>query len=380
MRTQTSPSALRVGRTTNTARLLAAAAFAMIAPSVLAQSITNLGVLDSSHQFSQGVAVSSDGQYVAGNSGREFFNQMLGFRWSRSNGPQDLGNPSGAANVTAMAINGDGSTIAGTCYHATSPNQAFRWTSGGMQTLSPLGTGDATSATGISSNGQFISGSNTSDSGDRAVRWNGTSSPQDLGVLSGGAYSDAWAISGDGTTVTGYSDSSSGERAFIWTEAGGMQELPGSGFTGGLAINADGSVIAGYFDSNAARWNSGTLQILDNLPGGSFSTAYSVSGNGLLVGGFSDSATSQMPLATIWSDALGVVDLNTYLPSLGVDLTGWQLTTTTGISFDGNTLVGVGTFDGNDRGWIVTIPAPGTAGLLGLSGLIAGRRRRAKHA
>jgi hypothetical protein len=71
-----------------------------------------------------------------------------------------------------------------------------------------------------------------------------------------------------------------------------------------------------------------------------------------------------------------MVDLNAYLPTLGINLTGWQLGTTTGISYDGMTLVGVGTYNGNDRGWVVTLPSPGASAVLGLGSLMTARRRK----
>lgn len=70
------------------------------------------------------------------------------------------------------------------------------------------------------------------------------------------------------------------------------------------------------------------------------------------------------------------MNLNTYLPTLGLDLTGWNLEVCSAISFDGNTRVGQGTFNGETRGWHATIPAPGAAGLLAMGGRMASRRRR----
>lgn len=128
MSTPLSPSLRCSGRLADAFALRSAAALVMLASGVHAQSIINLGVLDPSHQFGQSVGVSGNGQHAAANSGVEFFNQMRGFRWSAGGATQDLGNPTNAANVTAMAINWDGSSLAGTSYPATSSCQAFRWT------------------------------------------------------------------------------------------------------------------------------------------------------------------------------------------------------------------------------------------------------------
>ena len=91
--------------------------------------------------------------------------------------------------------------------------------------------------------------------------------------------------------------------------------------------------------------------------------------------------TSTLPLganhAFYWSQSIGMVDLNTFLPALGVDLSHWTLTNAQAISADGRTIVGFGEFDGQPRAFHVSgIPAPGAAGLFVLAG-VRGRRRRA---
>ena len=58
----------------------------------------------------------------------------------------------------------------------------------------------------------------------------------------------------------------------------------------------------------------------------------------------------------------GVVslDLNDYLPTLGIDLSGWLLTIAHGISADGSVIYGEGWFDGERRWWVATgVPSPG---------------------
>jgi hypothetical protein len=54
-----------------------------------------------------------------------------------------------------------------------------------------------------------------------------------------------------------------------------------------------------------------------------------------------------------------MVDLNVYLSSLGLDLTGWTLTQASGISADGSAIAGYGDFNGATRAFLVSnIPAP----------------------
>jgi uncharacterized membrane protein len=351
------------------ARVIAVTAAAALTTSVaFGQTFTNLGVLDANHQFSQAVAVSGNGQHVAGNSGVGLFDQMRGFRWSQGSGLTDMGTAPGVDYV-ALGISNDGNTLTGWYQPVGEASSAFRWTSAGFQLLANLPGGGGIGA-GISADAQFIAGTSYGPS-TRAVRWDSAGTPQDLGVLPGALNSTANAISGNGTTVVGDSDNT----PFVWTQAGGMQPLQTLEGGGAFAVNFDGSVAAGYDGLNAARWSNGVLQVLPNLPGAGFATAYGVSGNGLLTGGLSADNDFNIS-ATIWSEALGAVNLNTYLPTLGLDLTGWNLEVCSAISFDGNTLVGQGTFNGETRGWHATIPSPGAAAVLGLGGLLAARRRR----
>ena len=64
--------------------------------------------------------------------------------------------------------------------------------------------------------------------------------------------------------------------------------------------------------------------------------------DGSVVGGASTLPSGDR--AFLWTAALGLVDLNTYLPTRGLDLTGWTLTDVRGISADGTVIVGYGTF------------------------------------
>ena len=79
--------------------------------------------------------------------------------------------------------------------------------------------------------------------------------------------------------------------------------------------------------------------------------------------------------AFVWDEISGMRDVKTVLIDFGLDLTGWSLTDATGISANGNTIVGFGINpDGNKEAWIATIPEPGTVMLLGIGGLIMRRR------
>jgi probable HAF family extracellular repeat protein len=153
--------------------------------------------------------------------------------------------------------------------------------------------------------------------GDVAFRWTRALGMQNLGTLPGGSFSFGYAVSADGQVVVGDSDTFSGEDvAYRWTMAAGMQPLGtlpvAFDYMVSNAVNSDGSVIVGA-----------TVGV-DNL-------------------------------AFLWSPSLGIVDLNVYLPTLGIDLTGWSLADAGGVSADGLTIVGTGIHNGRQEAWITDL-------------------------
>ncbi len=355
--------------------LAAAAGMLALASGVSAQSITSVG-LPPGGSFSGATAVSANGSVVAANV------DMAGaYRWT-SAGLVDIGSLPGAFATSAEDINADGSVIVGGVFLVVPEEtvRAHRWTSGGgMQDLGVLPGGVASVAIGVSGDGHIVTGySFDVNFNTTAFRWTSAGGMQSIGTLTGGAASEGRKVSRDGGTIIGISGSSDGDRAFAWTESGGMQSLglfsPGDGGSSAWGVNADGTVVAGTSGTHAVIWTNGVVQNIGMLPGASNAVAFTVSDDGSLVGGYSFFGNEAT--ATLWSEVLGTVDLNTYLPTLGVDLTGWELDYTRDISFDGTTIVGEGLFNGEPRGWVVTVPSPGAAAILGLGGLLAARRRR----
>jgi probable HAF family extracellular repeat protein len=94
---------------------------------------------------------------------------------------------------------------------------------------------------------------------------------------------------------------------------------------------------------------------LGTLPTGTGSFANAISGDGATVVGRADAAG--FPRAFLWTTGTGLVDLNIYLPTLGLNLAGWTLTTSNGVSANGRTIVGSGTHNGNTEAWIATLRA-----------------------
>lgn len=352
-----------------------AATAAVATSTASAQSITRISVPSGS--FANVAAVSSDGSMVAVN-----VDFATAHRWTTS-GLVDIGTLPGASAASAEDMSSDGSVIVGGAFF-TSPEEtarAHRWTSsGGMEDLGVLPGGFASIASGVSGDGNIVTGySFDMDFNTTAFRWTSAGGMQSIGTLPGGVSSQSRRVSRDGGTIIGVGDTPDGERGFAWTQSGGMQSLdlllPGDGRTSAWGVNANGTVIVGNSGTNAVIWTNGVAQDIGILPGAESAIAFTVSDDGSIVGGYNFFA--QDVRATLWSQSLGLVDLNTYLPTLGIDLTGWDLQYTRDISFDGTTIVGDGRFNGEFSGWVVTIPSPGAATLLGLGGLWAARRRRA---
>lgn len=375
MRMRAGVSPMCVDRLTPAIFLAAVAGLLASATDVSAQSITSIG-LPPGGSFSSANAVSASGSMVAAN-----VDMSSAYRWT-SAGLVSIGLLPGAFAASAEDISSDGSVIVGGGFFVVPEEtvRAHRWTSsGGMQDLGVLPGGVASVASGVSGDGNTVTGfSFDADFNLIAFRWTSAAGMQSLGTLPGGTSSEGRKVSRDASTIVGIGSTPDGDRAFRWTSGGGMQSLgllsAADGASSAWGVNADGSVVAGSSGNNAVTWTNGVAQNIGMLPGATSAIAYTLSDDGSLVGGYSFFGFEAT--ATLWSQTLGTVDLNTYLPTLGIDLTGWELDYTRDISADGSTIVGEGLFNGEPRGWVVTIPSPGAATLLGLSGLMAARRRR----
>jgi len=252
--------------------------------------------------------VSNDGTYVIGS-----YTNLLSFRWDAINGFVDLGTL-GGSEVVARGISDDGSVIVGSTGNVGSWSSAFRWENGVMQDIGAIGSGGVI-ANGVSGDGRVAVGA----SSGLAFRWDNTNGMSDLGTL--GGLSEALAASRDGSVIVGYSATSgffANQHAFRWTEQSGMQDLGTLGGQTSVAndINADGSVIVGKAQQ-------------------------------------ADGADR----AFLWTDATGMT-------SLGV-LSGTTSSEATGVSDDGNTVVGT---SGNRAFiWNESFVLPGLAGMQDLN-------------
>ena len=324
--------------------------------SASAQSIRNMGVPPGGYQ-SGAYGVSANGSAVAVSV--DIFGAGTAYRWTRHTGAVNLGTLPGASSTSANEISRDGGTLVGGSFFPDDSARAWRWTAaGGMQDLGLIPDGFAAIANGVNRNGSVVVGmAFTSDFTSYGFRWTEDCGMQSLGLLPGGTYSSARSVSDDGSTIIGQADSAGKDLAFRWTPHHGLQALPLLAPTDGMVnafnVNQNGNIIAGFSGTSAVLWVKGVPRSLGKLPGDDVGIAFALNSDGSLVGGYSFHWGHAR--ATLWTRSLGMVNLNTYLPQLGIDLSGWDLQYVRDVSADGTTLVGEGTYLGADRGWVVKL-------------------------
>ena len=366
--------------------------------------LTGLGDLPGGNVRSYATGVSSDGTTVCGNSSStKSSNQNSdseGFRWRATTGMSGQGFLSFAPSVSyATGVSSNGTKISGyAAYGAFIPsNQATRWVEG--SSLKNIGylpsTGyNYSEGKAISDNGLKIVGYSTTSAGIRAFRWTASNSTSTTGTMvslgiirsgSIGAASEALGISGDGLAVVGSSTALYGTpgvepedpptvtgfetEAFRFGPTGGMTnlgDLPGGAIESkAFAASTNGSVIVGYGTptgnvNHGVIWNNGVISSVGDLPGGTESCQLlDVSGDGSIAVGFGNDSSGKS--AVIWDATYGLRSISTILTSVGANFAGWKLTSATGISANGDVIVGNGINPaGNSEAWILN----GALGLL----------------
>jgi len=193
-------------------------------------------------------------------------------------------------------------------------------------------------------------------------RWTSATGMVSLGDLPGGGTNGAaYGISGDANVIVGNSQASAGFEAFRWTSAGGMASLGGIN-SAAYGASYDGSVIVGTTQgptggAEAFRWTSATGMVgLGDLAGGLInSNGAAVSADGTIVFGWGNTSIGNE--AFIWDAANGMRNLRTLLINdYGLNLTGWILSTGTGMSADGRVFTGEGINPaGQTEAWIADI-------------------------
>jgi probable HAF family extracellular repeat protein len=381
--------------------LLIAAGGALLSSPAIAQpyQLVDLGTLGGSTSFALDV---NNNRQVSGNAQTPTGQpspRLNAFIWSPPGGPlQNIGTLPGSNNFSrGYAIN-DSGVVVGESDNNSS--RAFRWDSGGGMTgLTRLaGDNDRGVAHDINNAGTIVGISNNG-SVSRATRWVGGVA-SDLGTIAGtvSATGRAWAIN-QGGQVAGLSTNTLGtSQATLWS-GGTITNLTslgdGTRFSQALGINDSGVVVGSSSTgqtvgqligttsttsiTRAFTWNSGVIAELApfNLyaPGNTgpttnyHSVANEINMSGLIVGN-SQRIAGAAAVATLWQNGVAI-DLNTLI----APGSGWNLLSAEGIN-DAGDIVGFGTFQGSSRAFLLTIPSPGAAIVLGLGAMFTARRRR----
>lgn len=345
-------------------------AFVRNSPLKAAEIFRGLGDLPGGPFEATVEGMSPDGRYIVGMANAPGPGNREAYRWSEDSGMVYLGIPPGNQYSLATAVSADGSVVAG--YGAF--GSGFRWTAETGRVLLSQVEGEDIYPTSVSWDGTKICGSYypaVHGGSSAAFRWTFEGGVQDIGGFSSRSH----GMSADGS-VLGYSKNFDAGR---WMETTGLVsigDLPGGSYHSmEYGVSADGNTVVGYSMSGASPsnlweaflWRNGEGMIgLGDLPGGPIqSQAFSVSGNGMVVGGDSFVAQGSSALskaAFIWDQAHGMRDVRQMLTDeYGIDMTGWWLGRVTAISYDGTIFGGHGINpEGDEEGWIVTIPEPST--------------------
>jgi probable HAF family extracellular repeat protein len=350
--------------------LLGVVILAFAASIAAGQSITGLGSVDwPEGGYTVVNGISRDGSTVVGVGYRQSATRYAA-RWTRAEGWQLLGSPS-RMHSTAYAANQDGSVIVGQRPLGDEDEfprmAACIWMSDGavryLPALDPAFYNSV--AYGVSDDGAVVVGYGGPSGNEyhHAFRWTSAEGTVDLGLFPGGIYAGAFGLSRDGAVIVGACTGDYPGGAFRWTSDEGMVNigtLPGASVSLARAVSSDGSVIVGEaasgIGSRAFRWTSaGGMEDLGLTAAARGSVALAVNADGSIVVGYNYSWSFNSS-AFLWNRHLGMVDLNTYLPSIGIDLTGWTLLEAVGISADGLAIVGNGEHDHSLEGWIISLP------------------------
>ena len=354
--------------------------------------------------------LSADGSVAVGNTNGIFET----FRWTQATGVVPLGRATVPALGTGAGtpdVSWDGTRISATILDDTGTKAtAGRWTlSSGWQQLMPPtlpdgGTLDNSygSAWGLSGDGRTVTGLywRPGQTGGLAhgFRWNESTGLATLG--SGGDDSSGRGVNYDGSVIVGWDeDLNNGQRRpAVWVNgvrtvlipnAIASNELRGSDAAGttvtGNVWNATNNInqaaIWRFTGGNWVMQDIGTLPGTQPFSGSAF--AGDISADGSMLVGFNRFTNGpNQTTGFVWTQATGMVSADQFLASLGLSLPpNFRVVELTSISADGSTIAGIAfnTVSGTgNESFIISIPEPGGALLLGVVVPALLRRRRAQ--
>jgi uncharacterized membrane protein len=333
--------------------------------------------------------LSGNGSVITGYDSSQYF------IWSQGGGYRGIGGSIPAGGVGGSPeISNDGSRICGAYLNPASGLNEMAMYNVAAATWTPLGgIGGASGTTmssgwGISGNGRSVVGLGWYSVTDtHAIQWNEGGNLFDLGSTVANSSSRASSVNEDGSVVVGWQDSSDGFRqGAVWNN--GVQSLlymPNGttplGEANDVSANGEWVVGMGVFGNGFQpwRWSAATGglslgRIVPTFRGAS--TAISDDG-GIIVG--YDRPLGGAPTdgeGFIWTEETGMVNLTSYVASLGIDTQGFILSLPLAISADGTAIAGMGRHGAATVGWVVYIPEPASLGGLALIAAAAAAARR----
>ena len=323
-------------------RLILATAIAVLLPAAAVHAAGEFIPIDTPSV--QLTGVSPNGEFAVG-----AISYTAGFRWTAASGAQDLV----PGLNSAQGINNAG-TIAGSVAENGGAIEGGR-DLGAFAAVGevPVLLTDTlqTNATGygISDDGTVVGLSFDDGFVGEAIAytWNATDGMTALAVNRPANYSRANAISADGHVIAGWNDQDDGGRtAVIWIDGVPMDVEDANGIAVGEAgaVTADGRFVVGhsYFisleESGAWRWSAEEgVQLIPGMP-----FAFGVSADGNTVVGSTGFFDNPPRAPMVWRKGMGTMILADFLAEHGITIPdGWDMSGgLTGISADGNTLVG----------------------------------------
>ena len=317
-------------------------------------------------------AASADGSVVAGYDTSQYF------YWTADGGMVGIGGtiPGGGAGGTP-SISDDGTILVGTALNSVSGANEISYfviADGEWTHLGGIGGqsgSEISSGYGISGDGETVVGLGWIDAGGaHAVKWRESTGLEDLGSTVAGRSSRANAANGDGSFIGGWQDSDTGFRqgaiwihgtqVLIWNDPaetvrlGEVADVSGDGYWAvGSGVSANGW--------QPWRWNGlDGAESLGHLDPAWRGAATALSFGGEVIVGFDRPFPGPATFGQgfIYTDDLGLVNLNTYAADQGIDTQGVTLALPLGISADGLTVVGVGRTATATVGWVLTLPTP----------------------
>jgi len=251
--------------------------------------------------------------------------------------------------LTPRGINGDGSVMV-LDQQTTAGGISLLWQPGKVEQLALPGD-ESHTALGLSANGEGIIGEFDVLGSQHSFYWSRPTGGIDLGALPTSSESYPRAISADARVVVGHTLGTF--RPYRWTLASGMQplDLPeNTNWGAAYDVNANGSLIVGTAAQGPegipqiVLWTQAVPEVLGSLTGASVALPPVISADGTVIAGWSGESF-------LWTRSSGLRLLRDVLAELGVNLTDWELEVLD-VSADGKTLMGMGTHQGEQQGWI----------------------------